>query len=515
MVYDPFEWQTGAEGATPITAVRLQAIENGIGDVSQEVEGRLSEASLNSTIATQAAGFASINVKSMGVVGDGVANDGPAIQAILDAYPFVSLYFPEGDYKTNQSLDVHSGNSFILNQDARVFAGAAMSILLDWTPTVVEDRYGDFMDINGNTQGKIIRGGTWDGAGLADTVMKITTQVGTILTEAVIRNGVNVGLFVDGPGAELMASKLRFVNDTDDHIADNTAIINSLQGSYFSDIIIVDWTKGVRDEAPGGASWARVHPWYTQAARLPDSVAFELHGSSHLIQCYADSARVGFDVTWEFATVHITQAVHYIETLFYTLSDLATYPAVVLKMATGARVFLTDSLLYGAAGASIPMTSGPTSRLTLRDNKVESPITGYAPYEDGTKQGFTSFTPSLIGATVAGEATYTTRIGRAYVTGKMAHVSIHLAGTLDATLTGALRISGIPTLGPSDYNTPTVVSTRTGLGHIEAAEYVASNDAISLYNLSGTNTANVSAAAVQGVTFEIRVTFTMPVAFGG
>lgn len=49
MVYDPFDWQTGEAGGTPITAERLDAMEQGIGDVSQQVEGRLSDESLNST----------------------------------------------------------------------------------------------------------------------------------------------------------------------------------------------------------------------------------------------------------------------------------------------------------------------------------------------------------------------------------------------------------------------------------------------------------------------------------
>lgn len=48
MVYEATEWQDGVEGGTPINAQALQKIENGLHGVSEQVEGRLSDASLNS-----------------------------------------------------------------------------------------------------------------------------------------------------------------------------------------------------------------------------------------------------------------------------------------------------------------------------------------------------------------------------------------------------------------------------------------------------------------------------------
>lgn len=53
MVYEATEWQDGVEGGTPINAQALQKIENGLHGVSEQVEGRLSDASLNSTFATR------------------------------------------------------------------------------------------------------------------------------------------------------------------------------------------------------------------------------------------------------------------------------------------------------------------------------------------------------------------------------------------------------------------------------------------------------------------------------
>lgn len=56
MVYTPSDWQPGEAGGTPITAEALLKIENGIADVSEQVEGRLSDESLNGTFLPQEGG---------------------------------------------------------------------------------------------------------------------------------------------------------------------------------------------------------------------------------------------------------------------------------------------------------------------------------------------------------------------------------------------------------------------------------------------------------------------------
>lgn len=74
MVYTPFDWETGEAGATPITAERLNALEQGVGDVSEQVEGRLSDASLNSTYGalSQATVLPADNI--VGFAGDSITN---------------------------------------------------------------------------------------------------------------------------------------------------------------------------------------------------------------------------------------------------------------------------------------------------------------------------------------------------------------------------------------------------------------------------------------------------------
>jgi hypothetical protein len=59
-----------------------------------------------------------VNVKSLGVKGNGIADDGPAIQAAIDAY--AKLYFPDGLYKVNDELLVNKKIAIKGGKKARI-----------------------------------------------------------------------------------------------------------------------------------------------------------------------------------------------------------------------------------------------------------------------------------------------------------------------------------------------------------------------------------------------------------
>lgn len=81
-------------------------------DVQEEIDHKLDEMTEDGTlqqIFNQAFG-GYINVKMAGVAGDGITDDATAIQAVIDANPNTTIYFPDGVYLIGSHLETSADN---------------------------------------------------------------------------------------------------------------------------------------------------------------------------------------------------------------------------------------------------------------------------------------------------------------------------------------------------------------------------------------------------------------------
>ena len=456
--------------------------------------------------------FDLINVKHYGVTGDGTTDDAAAIRQVALDNPSRALYFPPGDYKCMTGLTFPNGNSLILAPDARIFAGAAMSILIDHTPNDFStDGTPEYFQL---VMDKTIQGGTLDGNYLANTILKVSRQTGNRITGITFLNPVQRGLWTARPGAEHIVTACTFRNLTDaNSSAINTGIYNNSLATHYLDIVITDFNRGVFDD--DSAMWTRCHVWLGQASRIADgTVCYETNGSSHFVQCYADTLQTGWKINDAFSQTKITFATFFISDYYYTAELAEDYPPTVLDVATGARVIFTSNTIFGHPAGGTPLVTGYTGKLTASGNFIDDNIVNDQRSEwlDGTQQGKTTFTPTIVGSTVAGTHTYTTRTGTMTVSGNIVNYYITLTATLDSTLSGELQISGIPEI-VSPYTSKGGVGPigfHSGVGDMRMVSHAGGTANFRLWGVNTGTGSSVatSATALRGATVTIFLSLT-------
>lgn len=127
---------------------------------SETADGFFKVAIGDTLIAERVVADGAINVLENGVTGDGVTDDGAAIQALIDNNPLATLYFPDGNYLITQTIDIPTENakgvSIKLDPNARIFTSGSINYLLEiGANEAAWDRYAV-----GNTV--VIDGGIWD-----------------------------------------------------------------------------------------------------------------------------------------------------------------------------------------------------------------------------------------------------------------------------------------------------------------------------------------------------------------
>lgn len=454
-----------------------------------------------------------VNVKDYGAVGDGVVDDAAAIRQVALDNPTWALYFPPGNYKCMTGLTFPNGNSLILAADARIFAGAAMSILIDHEPDDSSlDGTPEYFEL---VMDRTIQGGTLDGNYLADTILKVSRQTGNRITGITFLNPVERGLWTARPGAEHIVTACTFRNLTDaNSSAINTAIYNNSLATHYLDIVITDFNRGVFDD--DSAMWARCHVWNgVQTSRYEDgTVCYETNGSSHFVQCYADTLQTGWKINDPFSQTRITFCTFFISDYYYTEEIAEDHPPTVLDVVAGARVFFSQNLVYGHPMGDTPLVTGATSKLTAFANFIDDNIVNdqRSEWQNGTQQGKTVFTPTLIGHTTAGTHTYTTRTGTMTVSGNIVHYQINLTATLDATLAGELRITGIPAVDSPHAIKGGIgpIGFHSGVGDMRMVSSAGGTNDFRLWGVNAGTGSSVatSATALQGATVSIFLQLT-------
>jgi hypothetical protein len=216
------------------------------------------------------------------------------------------VWFPRGEYEIDEMLVVDNQSSLLMHKSAHLLAVREMPFVLKYYGRLMEAGGGDSSGIVDHNL--FIRGGDIDGAGLAGCAHVMGVRHFT-MADGTFRNGRGVGLQFGDPsleraiegGYEIIANNLYFICNKPG-LAGNVGFLTYIGDSHFTDIVVVDYTVGVRD-MKWSNRYTRAHVWggiVTKAGTdkpemLEDSIAFDIKGTDTLLDdCYADTAMTGF-----------------------------------------------------------------------------------------------------------------------------------------------------------------------------------------------------------------------------
>lgn len=448
-----------------------------------------------------------------GVIPGTTGSQTAKIKAALDANPGKAFYFPAGSYRLDTSLLATASNTLILHPDARLYAGAAMDVLVDYAPT-------------SQALDKLIVGGQFDGVRLAKTVLRLGNVSRHVLANFTIRNGINKGLHTQKPSGGIFADLIMFVNDSAANSVDNVAMHIEQEDGRFSNIVIRDWTTGVID---AGANWFyRVHAWLSPqqiATRYPDSIGFDMRGpvsvyNEVLSDTMRTPFRVGNSAAGYAANVKMSLCKAYWNPTVLGGTLPITYPSTAIFELVGPLanyVSVRDGMHQATSLAIVPFVVGDTSRFNSFNNGNNSQVSGADhDYVAGVRLGKGTFTPILTGDATAGEATYTKQTGLYTVARESVTYQITVAGTLDSTVNGNLRVRGLPlppgitTLGVAGvalgYHTGIPF---TGAYFVGSAGGNGMSITLAIHDAAGASTP-VNGFGERGKTFDIQLTLVVP-----
>ena len=246
-----------------------------------------------------------LNVKQMGVVGDGTTDYTSAIQHVIDTSPRSTIYFPVGTYLVSAPITTPATDNLkvFLELDANAIIKAD------------DDFSGDFLiivggtgtaDAYGNTKYQTgISGGILDCNGQTSGIKSINTHVAR-LSKLEIINCLTIGIQIDKSNND---SSDAFISDVNIKGIDGnvTSTIGVNLNGYDNNIEMVR-TTGFHtgfNISGGGNFLYNCHPLYS--VRVEDtnyntSVGFNiLRSDTTLTDCYADNFSTGIkctDVIW-------------------------------------------------------------------------------------------------------------------------------------------------------------------------------------------------------------------------
>ena len=213
------------------------------------------------------------------------------------------VWFPRGEYAIDEMLIVSNQTSLLLHKSASLKAVREMPYVMRYFGGQLEK--GVLADHN-----LFIKGGQFDGNGLAGCANVMGLKHFT-MADTTYRNGKRVGLQLGDPslprstegGYEIICNNLYFVCNLSG-LAGNVGFLTYIGDSHFTDIVVVDYTIGIRD-CKWSNRYTRCHVWGGPVKKagtnipemLENSIAFDLQGADCVLEdSYADTAMVGYNV---------------------------------------------------------------------------------------------------------------------------------------------------------------------------------------------------------------------------
>ena len=237
------------------------------------------------------------------------SDDSGRLQRAIDANPSGTVHVPAGEYRLANMVSVTNLCSLALDKSAVLRAVKAMPFVIRINVQPLFDKLppGD----RRHDYNLFVRGGKIDGNGLASCLSLDGFQHYT-LDDITFTNGKKYGLAVATEtrrhGYELIARNLYF-KCTMKGLAGNTAIYSESGDCHYTDIVVVDWTTGFHFRKGGANRLTRCHYWGGLIGpkapgkigeMLENSVAFKMEDNASILRdCYADTAKTGFEITGE------------------------------------------------------------------------------------------------------------------------------------------------------------------------------------------------------------------------
>lgn len=277
----------------------------------------------------------------------GETDDAPRFRRAIAAAPNGVLAVGKGDYSIASPLVVTNRCSLEMHPAARLIATAEMDFVLTWDGNANYHALSVFNPDGSvyDNAGLFIRGGDIDGHGLA-SCLRIGNSHHFTLADITLHNGKKAGLEVSrwngGHLYELVANNV-YCKCTMKGLAGNVGVLVEVNDCHLTDIIVVDYTVGIRDRG-GSNRFTRCHVWGGSVApksmsmrewsefydankrkrwshmygkdkpswtpddeaallakglpeMLADSICFDSTASSDIFDgCYADTAVIGFNL---------------------------------------------------------------------------------------------------------------------------------------------------------------------------------------------------------------------------
>ena len=267
----------------------------------------------------------------------GETDDAPRFRRAIAAAENGILAVGKGEYSIATPIVVTNRCSLEMHPAARLVAVKEMDFVLTW------DGNGNYHALSVfnpdgsvyDNAGLFIRGGDIDGNGLA-SCLRIGNAHHFTLADITLHNGRKAGLEVSrwngGHLYELIANNV-YCKCTKKGLAGNVGVLVAVCDCHFTDIIVVDYTVGIRATC-GSNRFTRCHVWGGSVApkgmsmrewsdyyaankkkrdawnaelekellskglpeMLKDSICFDSAAGNVFDGCYADTAEIGFNV---------------------------------------------------------------------------------------------------------------------------------------------------------------------------------------------------------------------------
>ena len=280
--------------------------------------------------------------------------------------------FDKGEYQIDEMLVVSNQASLCLHKSAVLRAVRLMPFVLRYFGRELEK---GTLQAGHDDHNLFIDGGEFDGNGLAGCANIMGFKHFTV-SDVTFRNGKGVGLQLGDPslpreiegGYEMVANNLYFRCDMPG-LAGNVGFLTYIGDCHFTDMVVVDYTVGVRD-CKWSNRYTRCHVWGGPVRKagtdipemLENSIAFDLQGTDcFLDDCYADTAMIGFNVCKDARIVN---------TCYFNNYKFKMDNPVVFRHVGGSLLVTGGRFSKNSPHAQLLVREESAGELIWRDNRV-------------------------------------------------------------------------------------------------------------------------------------------------